>query len=186
MSQSSLPQTSLRVADLPQNRPTAFEIKPDTEALTTLAAELDIQQIKKLVFTGEVRAFGASDWELKGQLGATVVQPCVVTLSPVTTRLDEPVERRFLKTVPEFSSDEEEVEMPDDENAEPLQSHIDLNAVLQEALALLIPQFPRAQGAQLKESVFTEAGKKAMTDEDARPFAGLSALRDQLTAKDDE
>ncbi len=187
MSSSASSSTVFRVADLRQNRPTSFDLRPNAQELTALAEALELTALRKVAFTGEIRAHGKNDWELVGKLGATAVQPCVVTLDPVTTRIDEPVERRFLAHMPDLSGDEEEeVEMPEDENAEPLESHIDVGAILHEALALNLPQFPRAEGAELKDAVFTEAGKKAMTDEDARPFAGLAALRDQLGSKEDE
>lgn len=186
MSQTSSTSFSFRVADLPQNRPTPFEIRPNAETLSQIAKDLDLTALKKLTFNGQIHAVGENDWELVAALGATVVQPCVVTLEPVTTRVDERIERRFLAQMPELVAEDDEIEMPEDENAEPLGSTIDIFAVMQEALALNVPQFPRAEGAMLKDAVFTESGKKAMTDEDARPFAGLAALRDQLSAKDDE
>lgn len=185
MSTSASSPSQFRVADLAQNRPTPFELRPSAAALQAIAAELQVPTLRKVAFTGEIRAHGKSDWELIGHLGATVVQPCVVSLDPVTTRIEESVERRFLAKMPDLG-EEEEVEMPEDENAEPLPSVIDLSVVLLEALALNIPQFPRAEGAELAQAAFTEAGKKAMTDEDARPFAGLAALRDQLSPKEDE
>ncbi len=49
-----------------------------------------------------------------------------------------------------------------------------------EALTLALPLYPRADGADLGEPVFTEPGKRPLTDEDARPFAGLKDLRDRL------
>lgn len=186
MSQTVPSSTTFRVADLPQNRATPFELRPDPQTLEAIAKELDLIGLKKLVFKGEIHAFGKNDWELVADLGATVVQPCVVSLDPVTSRIDEEIERRFLAQMPELVAEDEEVEMPEDEDAEPLGSTIDVFAVMQEAFALNVPQFPRAAGAELQDAVFTEAGKKAMTDEDARPFAGLAALRDQLSTKDDE
>ena len=74
--------------------------------------------------------------------------------------------------------------MPDDDTIEPLPDVIDLGAVLAEALALNLPLYPRADGAHLDQAVFTEPGKLPMTDEDARPFAGLAGLRDQLKSED--
>ncbi len=186
MSPSASPSTVYRVADLPQNRATLFDIRPTATDLSALAEALDLSAIRKVIFSGEIRAHGENDWELIGKLGATVVQPCVVTLNPVTTRIDDKIERRFLAHIPEIGEEDEEVEMPEDENAELLESHIDVTSILHEALALNIPQFPRAEGAEMQEAVFTEAGKKAMTDEDVRPFAGLAALRDQLGSKDDK
>ena len=67
--------------------PTAFEITPDkADALAALAAELGVNALRKLRFAGEIKAMGKKDWKLAGRLGATVVQDCVVTLEPVTTR----------------------------------------------------------------------------------------------------
>lgn len=169
---------ALRVAELPQNTPTPFELIPDAEARAALAEELGIDALRKLRFTGRISAHGKRNWLLVGQLGATVVQPCVVTLEPVTTRIDTEVRRLFLARMPE--EDAPEVEMPEDENIEPLGTTIDPAAVMAEALALALPLYPRAEGADLGEAVFTEPGKAPMRDEDIRPFAGLAGLRDAL------
>ena len=53
----------------------------------------------------------------------------------------------------------------------------------EEALSLAIPLYPRAEDATLGEAVFTEPGKQAMTDEDAKPFAGLASLRESLNLR---
>ncbi len=175
--------TALRVADLPQNAPTPFEITPDKPALDALARELGVTGLRKLRFTGQIRAIGKADWQLTGTLGATVVQDCVVTLEPVTTRIDEPVQITYLAHFE--TPDEEEVEMPEDDTTEPLGSHIDPAAVMTEALELHIPAYPRKEGASLGEAVYAEKGVTPMRDEDTRPFAGLAALRGQLEQKDD-
>lgn len=173
----------LRVADLPQTRKTRFSLTPSTEEMAQLATELDLVSLRKLRFEGEIAAQGKSDWRLTAKLGATVVQPCVVTLEAVTTRIDEPVSRLYLAHMGEPEG--AEVEMPEDDSIEPLPSQIDLMAVMAEALALNIPAYPRAADAQTENTVFTEPGKEPLKDEDMRPFAGLAALRDQLGKKDD-
>ncbi|MEM7317751.1 MAG: YceD family protein [Pseudomonadota bacterium] len=170
--------THFRVADLPQNRPTAFNLAPSSEQRSALAKELGLLGLNKLRFTGEISASGKSDWVLTGMLGATVVQPCVVSLDPVTTRIDEPVRRLFVAdwTEPE----DEEVEMTQDEETEALGTEIDPVAVMTEALALALPLYPRKPGTDLAQAVFTEPGTRPMSDEDARPFADLAALRDAM------
>lgn len=170
-------QTALRVADLPQNSPTAFALRPDAGALAALKQELGLLGLRKLSFSGEIRAQGKNDWVLTGKLGATVVQPCVITLEPVTTRIDTDVRRIFLADWQE--PDSEEAEVTDDE-AEPLGAEIDPGAVMVEALSLALPQYPRKEGAGLGQAAYTEPGKQAMTDDDAKPFAGLAGLRDKL------
>lgn len=170
--------TSLRVADLPQNSPVPFDLRPAADELDVLRADLGLQGLRKLSFVGEIKARGKRDWELTGHLGATVIQPCVVTLAPVTTRIETPVRRLFLSDWTE--PDEPEFEMPEDDESEPLGPEIDPGAVMREALALALPQYPRKDGAHLDDAIFTEPGKQAMTDDDAKPFAGLAGLRDAL------
>lgn len=172
----------LRLSDLASSGPTDFDLQPDAAARAALAQDLGIAGIKKLRFCGQLRPQGKRDWQLQADLGATVVQDCVITLAPVTTRLDEKVLRNYLADLPE--PDGSEVEMPDDDTSEPLPSQIDLSAVLREALALALPAFPRAQGAALGQMVYTAAGLAPLTDEAAKPFAGLDALRSKLGKAD--
>ena len=122
----------LRVADLDQSAPTPFDIVPDADALRQIAADLDLNALRKVRFSGQISAEGKRDWLLTGNLGATVVQPCVVTLAPVTTRIETDVRRQY---TPDYVDPEgDEVEMPDDDTLEPLTHYIDLGTVLVEAL----------------------------------------------------
>ncbi|WP_282120524.1 YceD family protein [Ruegeria atlantica] len=170
--------TSLRVADLPQNAPTPFDLRPDSKGLDAIKTELGLLGLRKLSFVGDVRAQGKRDWILAGKLGATVIQPCVVTLEPVTTRIDIPVSRVYLKDWQ--NPDEPEFEIPEGDETEALGAEIDPASVMVEALSLALPQYPRKDGAELEQAGYTEPGKQAMTDEDAKPFAGLANLRDAL------
>ncbi|SDW32073.1 Uncharacterized metal-binding protein YceD, DUF177 family [Ruegeria halocynthiae] len=171
-------QTSLRVADLPQNASTPFELRPGNDVLEAIRQDLGLLGLRKLSFAGELCAQGKRDWALTGKLGATVIQPCVVTLEPVTTRIDIPVARMFLADWAD--PDEPEFEIPEDDETEPLGPEIDPAQVMIEALALALPQYPRKDGAELEQANYTEPGKQAMTNEDVKPFAGLAGLRDAL------
>jgi hypothetical protein len=103
-----------------------------------------------------------------------VVQPCVVTLAPVTTRIEEKVERRFRADLPEPAPGAE-VEMPEDDALEPLPETLDLGRVLIEALALAVPEYPRADGASLGEAVFTEPGAEPDDRHEAPTLRGARA-----------
>lgn len=173
----------LRVADLPNRKPTPFEIIPDDAGRKAVASALDLLDLRKLRMTGQIEAQGPTDWRLTADLGATIVQACAITLAPVTTRIDEKFSRSFIR---DFSFPEgAEAEMPDDDTVEAIPDVIDLDQILLEALSLALPPFPRAPDADLGQLTYTEAGKAAMSDDDAKPFAGLGALRDALAAKDD-
>ena len=170
----------LRVADLAQNAETTFALRPNAATCAALADELGLLGLRKLSLTGGLTAQGKADWLLTARLGATVVQPCVVTLEPVTTRVDTDVRRLYLARITEPDDSEVEVEIPEDESQEPLRATIDLDVVLAEALALNLPLYPRKPGVHLGQATYAEPGIAPMTDESARPFAGLAALRDTL------
>lgn len=178
------PLTSLRIADLATRKPTPFGLEPDAATRAALADELGIVEIRKLRFAGKISPLGKSDWHLDGVLGATVVQDCVVTLDPVTTRIDDPVARTYSAafTDPEGS----EVEMPEDDTIEPIPEIVDLAAIMAEALSLALPAFPRSGKVELGEAIFSAAGVEPLSDEAAKPFAGLGALRDQLAKKTED
>ncbi|MBI6629806.1 YceD family protein [Pontibaca salina] len=171
-------KTALLVVNLDGNTPTPFDLRPDAAQRDALARELGLSGLRKLRFSGEIKAQGSRDWVLLGRLGATVIQPCVATLEPVTTRIDTDVRRTYLADLPEPEG--EEVEMPEDETQERLGSHIDPHTVMAEALALAAPLYPRAKGVDLGEAVFAEPGVEPLRDRDLKPFAGLAELRDAL------
>ena len=171
---------NLRVSGLNTQGATDFELTPTAAQRKTLGAALELIELRKLRFKGKITPSGDADWALNGTLGATVVQPCVVTLAPVSSRIDVTVSRLFVEQPSLYEDPEEEYEIPQGEETEALGSHIDLAQVMAEALSLALPLYPKAADAALKENTFTEAGKTPMSDEAARPFAALSALRDTL------
>lgn len=182
MARNAPSETALRVADLSPAAENVFDLRPGADRLAEIANELNLSALRKLSFEGRVKPFGQNDWVLEGKLGATVVQPCVVTLEPVTTRIDTEVSRRYLRDYEE--PDELEAEMPEDDSVEPLGPWIDPGAVMVEALALAVPDYPRKDAASLGQMVYTRPGEAPMTDADARPFAGLADLKNKLQ-KDD-
>ena len=80
-----------------------------------------------------------------------MTQACVVTLDPVNTRIDTPVDRLFLAVIE--TPEGEAVEMPEDDSVEPLGSEIDLGEIMIESLSLNIPAYPRKDGVELGQSV---------------------------------
>ena len=164
----------LRTAGLGARPSTPFDLRPNGPERAALAAFLDITAIPELRFRGTITPTGRRDLVLQGVLTARVVQPCVVTLDPVTTHLSEEVERRYVEdfVMPEG----DEVEMPEDDGMEPLPQAIDLGAVATEALTLALPLYPKSAGAALGEVVHAAEGVSPLRDDDLRPFAGLAGL----------
>lgn len=133
-------------AALARRKPLEFDLSPAPEARAALADNLGLLKLPKLRFAGSLSPIGVADWLLEARLGASVVQPCVVSLTPVKTRIDEVVSRHFLAEPPAAPAGESR--MPDDDEAEPLPAAgLDIGEVMAEALALALPDYPRAPGA---------------------------------------
>lgn len=147
-----------------------------------LARDLDLLALRKLRFVGKVSPDGARDWRVEARLGVTVEQPCVVTLEPVTTRIEETLIWRFLSDVPKIEPNEDEVEMPEDESIESLGDEIALMELMKDALVLTVPVYPR-KASDVKEPARIQVappGQALLTDDDVKPFAGLADFRRKL------
>ena len=168
----------LRVDDLPGDAPVRFCVAPPPERLEAIRADLGLLGLRKLRLEGDLRAAGNGDWRLGARLGATVTQTCVVTLAPVTTRIEEAVTRRFLRGWSAAADPEAQDETALDDTTDPLGDEIDLEEVARESLALAIPDYPRAEGAAL-DAVWTSADAQG-DGEAARPFAALAGLKARL------
>ena len=173
----------IRVTDVTKER--VFSLSPEPEARAEIAARLEASSVKKLTFAGEITPVGATDWRLTGRLGATVVQPCVVTLEPVTTRIDETVTRLYLAQFEEPQEGSEE-EMPEDDSIEAAPGELDLALVMEEALALALPDWPRKDGIDAVDLSIAEPGVTPLSDADVKPFAALKSLKDRMGNTDGE
>lgn len=171
----------IRFADMPQRKVTTVRLIPDAGQLEDLADRLGVDVFRKVRLDLTLSPGPGRDWTLAGKLGATVVQPCRVTTEPVTTRIEEKVARRY--TPDDVTPEGEDVEM-DDDTLEPLPGILDLGDVLEEALALAIPDFPRSPAADEIDMTATPTGAEPLNDEAVKPFAGLAALRARM--KDEE
>lgn len=163
-----------RVASLPARKATRFDLRPGETALAAIAGALGLLGLEALGFRGELRPAGRRDWLLEADLEATVTQACVVTLAPVTSRIAERVVRRYVADLPEPEAEEAEMA---DETVEPLPAVIDAGAVMVEALALALPPYPRAEGAEFAAARAHPDDASPLDDEETtRPFAGLADL----------
>lgn len=168
----------ITIARLPQDAKTEFSFRPDAAMRAEIATELGLKKLSKLTLTGHIQASAALDWRLEARLGATVVQSCVVTLEPVSTRIDDDTVRHYVADW--HDPEDPEVAMPDDDTIEPLGDQIDLRGLATEALALALPDFPKTPGVKFDGLDVTEPGAEALTDETSKPFASLAALKEKL------
>ena len=132
----------------------------------------------------ELKRWRKDGVRMRGTIRAKIVQECIVTLEPVVSDLDIPVDAVFL---PEDSPlrrplDDDGALIVDPEGPDIPETFeggtIDVGAIAEEFLELAFDPYPRAPGAELDEA----SSKDDDGGEDARdnPFARLAALRDKL------
>ena len=173
--------SQFRTGSLSPRKPTRFSYRPDAQERAALAQDLELLALYALDLTGEIRPDGRDELVLEAKLVARADQACSITLVRVPATIDEPVLRRYVAglTMP----DGEEIEMPDDDSVEPLPEIIDLAEIAAEALALALPLYPRAPGAELGQAIHAGDGVAPLADADLKPFAGLQGLAAKLAAK---
>lgn len=171
---ADLPTMPFRVASIAGRTSTHVRFRPSAPERQAIAQALGLLDLPALEFDGDIRPAGKRDMILQGKLTATVVQPCSISLEPVTTKIADQVKRQYLSDfkVPE----DNEVEIPEDDTIEALPEVIDAAQVTIEALALALPLYPRAPGVELGEAVFTEPGAAPLREGDLKPFAALAGL----------
>jgi uncharacterized metal-binding protein YceD (DUF177 family) len=143
-----------------------------------IAKLLDLRGLDGLAMSYRLARAGAGRFRLKGELKANVVQTCVISLEPVESHLDVPVEAEFwpseMIAAHEDSKDEHGSTTPS-EWPEPItDGKIDLGPIVYETLATTLDPYPKKQGVSFEWSEGPETpGSQAKT----KPFAALVALK---------
>lgn len=140
------------------------------EAVARLA---EVREVAGLTAVFDVIKSGARV-HVTGRVKARVGQNCVVSLEPMETAVDEPIDLTFAPppagAVLADEGGDELRRKPSDDAVEPLVGNaIDLGAIAAEFLVLAIDPYPRKEGAAFEAPAVDEAGNK--------PFAALAALK---------
>jgi uncharacterized metal-binding protein YceD (DUF177 family) len=177
-----LPSQLHSVATIAGKKPLHFTYAPDAATRAVIAAHLALIDLPKLMLKGSFAPQGRGDVVLRAQFSAQVVQPCAVTLAPVTTHLSGDITRDYLRDFSQPDAVETEIG-PEDQ--EPLPEQFDIAAIAIEELILALPQYPRAKDASLAPLVAAPAGAVPLTDAALRPFAGLASLAQAMAEPKD-
>lgn len=171
----------------PWSVPVAVEDVPETGLHVTVEAPADVRA-QVMVLAG-LRALShlaaifdltrrGTDVHVAGRVKARVGQTCVVTLEPIESDIEEPIDLVF---APQpfgrpASANDTSHKPGDGEPPELLVGgKLDLGVVATEFLLLGIDPYPRKAGAQ-----FADLRTDAKADEKAHPFAALEALKKRL------
>lgn len=150
--------------------------KSEREAVARL---LDLVALEALRFRGRFHFGGEGRLRLDGTLAAQVTQTCVVSLDPIESTIEVPVEADFwpqariealASTVDEAAS-HGILDWP-----EPIvDGRIELGELLYETLATALDPYPRREGASFGWEESSEA--EASPGRAGSPFAALSRLK---------
>lgn len=150
------------------------ELEATAAERSALARRFDLLALDRLV--AEVRLRRLRDGlriGVTGRLEAEVTQACVVTLAPVTSRIELDFSLLYSLAGDRAEAQDEVLVDPDDpdppETVGP--EGIDLGEAVAQQLALAIDPYPRAAGAELERSDWGAAA------EEASPFKVLGSLK---------
>jgi uncharacterized metal-binding protein YceD (DUF177 family) len=160
------------VAQLPA-RGTYVTVEASPEERDALVKDLALEAINSL--TARLHVTGSpARVHVKGNLKASIVQTCVVTLELFESELDEEVEVSFRAPLEGEKEIEPgaEIEVDPDGPDELVGDRIDLGAITAEFLALSLDPYPRKPGVE-----FEAAETEAAGENEGSPFAALARLR---------
>ncbi|WLR93867.1 YceD family protein [Shinella zoogloeoides] len=159
--------------------PVEVTISADAEERAGLAELWSVLEVKALSATFQVLRWKRDGVRLKGRVTADIVQACVVTLDPVESHIDEPVEVIFvpegskLARLPAATEGGEMLLDPDGPDAPEIFTGdtIDAGVVAAEHAALAIDPYPRKP-----DTAF--AGHIESSEEDNRKPSPFAVLKD--------
>ena len=154
------------------------EITASEAERKAIAKMLDLVALERLAFTYRLTRGGEGRLHLTGRLAANVTQTCVVSLDPVATRLDIPVEvdfwPAFLLEALESNSEEPGHTGLLDWPEAIVDGKIDLGPLVYEALATALDPYPKRPGASFD---WSQQDPEQAEISRTGPFAALAALK---------
>jgi uncharacterized metal-binding protein YceD (DUF177 family) len=146
-------------------------LEASTAECAALAERFGIEALKHFSARFTRKPYPGGGLLISGWIKAEPVQLCIVSLEPVTERLDKPF---TLVVLPPDGALSEDPDGPDEIQAD-VTGHFDLGEALAEELSLSLNAYPRKAGAYLPL-----APEEAVEDAEApprNPFAKLATLR---------
>ncbi|CCD92541.1 conserved hypothetical protein [Bradyrhizobium sp. ORS 375] len=152
------------------------EIEADAATLRALAAIGELREVLSAHASFDVVQKRDGKVHVEGRVRARIGQTCVVTLDPIETDIDEPIDQLFappedIPELAEFVEDDPNSEVDTADPPEPIiNGQIDLGRLAADALFLGVDPYPRKPGAVFEQPA-------AAADPEDHPFAALKALK---------
>ncbi len=176
----------VRFSEINQSKPFKFHLTLSRQKISGFIKRLDLISIKKVSLAGVLSPLSLNEWSLKAELRATVKQKCVISFKPVQTIVHETVHRIFSPLASQNANetnDDGTSPVIFDDSLQELNDQIDLAEIIFEELTLILPIYPKSEGAELGFYSITEPGVKPLRDENLKPFAELSEFKSRIFGK---
>lgn len=170
----------LELRHLLQNQGVNINLDFSESLIFSVVQQLGLIKLQKVSFVGTILPLDKGDWVLSSKLGASIEQPCSLTLLPVRTRIETQVTRIFRKSLLPLLKTTPVNEFISDDNDEQLYQVIDIFAIFCEALSLEIPDYPRTENVEATIIDYGPPGTEALTDDTVKPFAILAGLKGKM------
>jgi uncharacterized metal-binding protein YceD (DUF177 family) len=148
------------------------------EQLQAVSLALGVTACEHMAISYTLHGIMDGTYRLAGRLKARVVQPCVITLEPVTQEIEEALGVDYWPAdqMPEPAKGEITV-LEDDADMQPLiDGRIDVGAVAYEVLASAVDLYPRKAGATFEWEDKAAGGAQPAK---VNPFSVLAKLKDK-------
>lgn len=162
------------VSDL-TSTPKIMQLEANPQECKALAKRFDIVDIHYLRIEASIwRKMDTGIICFKGVIRSKVVQSCVVSFAPVTTKIEVEFKEFFEEGIPHPMKEEEEIIMDlsmleDEESPEMITgNNLDIGEIIAQNLSLSLDDYPRAKDADLSNLIEKPQGGALS------PFAGLS------------
>jgi len=162
------------VAQIPE-RGLHRELEADEAQRKAMAEIAGLREVLSAHASFDVTPKSGGRIHVAGHVRARIGQTCVVTLDPIESEIDEPIDLMFAppEQIPALSDLVDETAARDDD-ADPLEpiegGMIDLGRLAMDVLFLAIDPYPRKQGAVFEHEI-------TPPDPEDHPFAALKALK---------
>ena len=163
----------IKISDLHPKRSNRFSIKLNDLEKSNLAKFLNVNQIHLFKCAIDLQP-SEPGWLVLGKINLIASQLCVITLEKVRTNLQITL-KRYLTPESERLLNESVLLDLDLVDSDPLNESVELGDIISEEIILVLPQYPRKQGAGfLKDTISLE------NDERPNPFQKLSELKKHM------
>lgn len=152
------------------------DLQADAAIRHAIADVGDLREVLSVQASFDVTPGTGGRYQVTGHVRARIGQTCVVTLEPIESDIDEPIDLTFVPPdqIPEMAALVEEAEHSDGDTPDPPEAIengiIDLGRVATDALYLAVNPYPRKPDAVFEPVV-------EVADPEDHPFAALKALK---------